>query len=83
MAIRNLTPEELAKLDALSDPEVVKSKFTWDDTFQRKLLGMILTDSFMLIQSLDKIKPEYFANEAHVLICRILFDYFQNNEILH
>jgi replicative DNA helicase len=80
MAIRNLTPEELAKLDALSDPEVVKSKFTWDDTFQRKLLGMILTDSFMLIQSLDKIKPEYFANEAHVLICRILFDYFQKHK---
>jgi replicative DNA helicase len=34
----------------------------------------------MLIQSHDKIKPEYFSNESHVLICKILFKYFEEKK---
>ena len=74
--MRDLTPEEQAQLESMTDPEVIKPKFVWDDTFQRKLLAMLLTDDFMLIQSMDKVKPEYFTNESHVLICRILLNYF-------
>jgi replicative DNA helicase len=74
--MRELTPEEQAQLESMTDPEVVKSKFAWDDTFQRRLLAMLLTDDYMLIQSMDKIKPEYFSNESHILICRILLTYF-------
>jgi len=79
--MRELTPEEQAQLESISgDSEVIKPKFAWDDTFQRKLLGMLLTDDQMLIQSMDKIKPEYFSNEAHVLICKLLFEYFANKK---
>jgi replicative DNA helicase len=74
--MRDLTPEEQAQLEGMTDPDVVKSKFAWDDTFQRRLLAMLLTDKFMLVQACDKIKPEYFSNESHVLICKKLLEYF-------
>jgi replicative DNA helicase len=74
--MRDLTPEEQAQIEAMTDPEVVKPKFSWDDTFQRNLLGMLLCDDTMLIQAADKIKPEYFGSEAHVLICKHLMKYF-------
>jgi replicative DNA helicase len=80
MAMRELTPEEQAKLEMMTDPDVVKSKFAWDDTFQRKLLGMLLTDPYMLVQALDKIKAEYFSNEAHVTIARILLEHFEKHK---
>jgi len=80
--MRDLTPEEQAKLEAMTDPEVVKPKFAWDDTFQRKLLAMLLTDQFMLIQSMDKVKPDYFSNEIHVAICKILLKYFAERKSL-
>ena len=38
--MRALTPEEAARLEEMTDGEITKSKFAWDDTFQRKLLGM-------------------------------------------
>lgn len=74
--MRELTPEEQAKLEALTDPQVTKPKYSWDDTFQRKLMGMLLTDQYMLIQSVDKVKAEYFSNEAHVIIGKILLKHF-------
>jgi replicative DNA helicase len=80
--MRELTPEEQAKLESMTDPEVIKTKYEWDDTFQRKLLAMLLTDQYMLVQSIDKIKPEYFSNEAHILICKILFGYFKERKAL-
>jgi hypothetical protein len=78
--MRELTPEEQARLDNYSDPDAARTKFSWDDTFQRKLLAMLLCDRHLLVQSLDKIKPQYFSNEAHVMICKILFDYFQKQK---
>ena len=77
MCMRELTPEEQDKLESLTDPDVIKSKFSWDDTFQRKLLSMLLVDKHMLVQSIDKLKPTYFSNEAHVIICKLLFSFFE------
>jgi replicative DNA helicase len=74
--MRDLTPEEQAKLDGMTQIQTSKAKYAWDDTFQRKLVGMLLVDKPMLLQALDKIQPEYFSNEAHVLIVRILFKHF-------
>lgn len=78
--MRELTPEEQAQLDSMSNGEVVKSKFTWDDAFQKKLLGMLLSDQYMLVQSLGKVFPEYFSNEAHVLVAKILFSHFEKHK---
>lgn len=80
--MRELTAEEQANLESLTDPDVIKPKFAWDDTFQRKLLGMLLTDQYMLVQSVDKIQPIYFANESHVLICKILINFFNKHKTI-
>lgn len=80
--MRELTPEELAKVEQMSSTGSVKVKFAWDDTFQRKLLGMLLTDQYMLIQAMDKVKSEYFSNESHVLISKILLTYFQERKAI-
>lgn len=83
IGMRELTPEEQAKLDQMTDPETLgRPKFAWDDDFQRKLLGMLLTDNYMLVQSLDKIKSDYFSNEAHVLIAKILLKHFNERKAI-
>ena len=78
--MRELTPEELHQLETMTDSDNSQCKYAWDDTFQRKLLGMLLTDQYMLVQSIDKIKPEYFSNEAHVIIAKILLRFFYEHK---
>lgn len=80
--MRDLTPEEQAKLEEMTNPDVAKPKFAWDDTFQRKLMGVLLTDQFTLIQAVDKLKAEYFSNEAHVIIAKILLKYFEERKVI-
>ena len=79
--MRDLTPDEAARIEEMTNP-VAKAKFAWDDTFQSKLLGMLLTDQYMLIQAVDKIKYDYFSNEAHVLIAKFLLSYFQEHKAI-
>ena len=83
MTMRDPTPEELAKLEVVTSASAQHiPKFAWDDTFQRKLMGMLLTDHFMLLQSMDKIRPEYFSNESHVLITKILLSHFHEHKAI-
>lgn len=75
--LEELTKEESERINQLvSEDSGSVSKYGWDDSFQARILGLLLTDKFFLVQSLDKIKPEYFSKDAHVLIASILFDYF-------
>ena len=72
-----LTEEESGRMNQLIQQDSGSiSKYCWDDGFQSRILGLLLTDRYFLIQSLDKIKPEYFSKDSHVLIVSILFDYF-------
>jgi replicative DNA helicase len=80
--MRDLTPEEQARLEEMTGPQIVKPKYAWDDNFQKKLMGMILTDQYMLLQSIDKIQADYFSNEAHVLISKILLKHFQEHKAI-
>lgn len=61
---------------ALDPDREENNKYGWDEEYQRLVLGMLLTDRYFLIQSLTLVKPNYFVNEAHILICKILFDHF-------
>lgn len=51
-------------------------RFSWDENFQRRLLSLLLTDTYFLIQSQSLIKSSYFTNESHVLACDALFELF-------
>lgn len=72
------TPEEEQVIEALL--KSVKGdnpiRFSWDENFQRRLLSLLLTDTYFLIQSQSLIQSAYFTNEAHVLACDALFELF-------
>jgi len=76
----NLSDEEKEIVQQLVTQESVKAKYAWDENFQRRILGLALTDSEFLVQAVALIKPEYFSNEAHYLICKILFDAFEKGK---
>jgi hypothetical protein len=80
----DLTPEEKERLSQITkeDTNSQTSKFGWDDSFQTRLVGMLLTDRYFLIQSLDKIKPNYFSKEIHVQIVSFLYSYFDKYKVL-
>jgi hypothetical protein len=74
----DLSQEEQRRLEELnSSNNSNTTKFGWDENFQSMIVGLLLTDKFFLVQSLDKIQPEYFTKETHILIIRILFNYFE------
>lgn len=73
----NLTPQQQSILDGFVDPyEKTGGSFQWDEDYQRLILGMLLTDFNFLIQNIDLVKPKYFYNENHILICSVLYNHF-------
>ena len=73
-----LTEEQQAIVSQLSQAEANSVKYNWDENFQRRIIGMSLTDAQFLVQAISLIKPEYFNNECHYLVCKTLFDYYEN-----
>lgn len=74
----NLKPEEEALVKSLlaANKGDAPIRFSWDDNFQRRLLALLLADTYFLIQAQSLIKPEYFTNESHVIACKCLFELF-------
>ena len=65
-------------LDKLVNPDAVKKpKYSWDDNFQRRIVGLILTDNYFIIQAITLVKPEYFINEVHSDIVNVCFSFFE------
>lgn len=69
---------QLDLVDSLVNPDNPKEQQTykWDFELQQRILGMLVSDKHFLIQGISLIKPEYFVDEAHVLIAKILFAHF-------
>jgi len=79
----DLTPEELEQLAGLTDPDSDDdAEFRWDEQFQRYILAMLVSDKHFLIQSLPLVKPNYFTDEVHKLICKLLFTHFNEYKVL-
>lgn len=72
-----LSAEEQSELQKLTNPDSLESveKYKWDENFQRTIIGLLLNDRWFATQCRDIIKPTYFLDERHQLLCRILFDY--------
>lgn len=72
-----LSPEEQAELNGLTNPDNQdsKEKYKWDEEFQRTIIGLLLNDRWFCTQCRDLIKPSYFTDERHQIVCRILFSY--------
>jgi len=74
-----LTPEEERMLDGFVDPDIPANEdhYKWDEEFQRELLNMLLKDRKLLTLSLGLVKPEYFTNEVHKVVSKLLLNYFE------
>lgn len=78
----SLSPQEQELLEKLSKPELEKTKYSWDENFQRRILGMALTDAEFLVQAIALIRPEYFSNEVHFTMCDLLFKHYEKHKDL-
>lgn len=79
----DLSGEERAELEGLTNPDAdPKEKYKWDGEFQRTILGLLLNDSWFSMQCSDLIKPSYFTDERHQVVCKILFDYLEGYKFL-
>jgi hypothetical protein len=77
--MRQLNDKEKSVLDNLVNTDAVANpKFGWDANFQRRLLGMLLTDRYFLIQSQSLVRPEYFSDTSHAMVARLLFQHFDH-----
>jgi len=80
----SLTEQQRVLLDSLggleSPDNVTPTKYKWGEDFQRSVLAMLLCDRYFLIQARDLIQPQYFTNEVHTLLCRLLYYYFDKYE---
>lgn len=74
-----LTQEEQEVLQELSQENQKASEGQYEEDYviQRNIIAMLATDGYFLIQSMGLIKPGYFINEAHQLIAKIVFNYFE------
>ena len=70
--VTEINDEQAKILDSLMQKQNYKQKFRWDESFQRRLVGILLTDKHFIAQSINLIKPEYFTNECHSDICKIV-----------
>lgn len=72
--------EEIKKISNLVNPEedTEGQQYEWDVDFQRLIVGLLLNDRWFLVQCRDLIKFNYFVDEVHQHICRIIFDYLDN-----
>lgn len=75
----DLTNEEVNILKDLIDPDTVnnKSTYNYDEEIQKEIIGLLVSDRFFTLQSAGLIKPDYFTNECHKLVSRIVFNYFE------
>lgn len=72
-----LSGDEDVQLEDLTDPDsiVVDERYKYDEEFQRSIVGLLLNDRWFSIQSKDLVKPSYFLDERHQLLCKIVFDH--------
>lgn len=54
-----------------------RAKFSWSIEIQQQILGMICCDKYFTVQCLDLVKPHYFEEKPHEIICDTVFGYFK------
>lgn len=66
-----------SRLAALGSPYESKDpKYDLESDVQSRILALMLCDKRFTSQSIGLVKPEYFSNEGHIEICKILMQYF-------
>lgn len=64
--------ETLGKLNV----EFKGDKYNWDLEVQSRILGLLLSEKTVLVQSLGLVQSNYFASESYEIIASCLFSYY-------
>lgn len=57
------------------EDETVESGYEFDQAFQQKLITLFLRDTQFALRAKDIVEPEYFAEDAHGLVFRIIKEF--------
>lgn len=81
---QEMSPEDISEVNSLTNPDEDNSneKYQWNEDFQKNIIGLLLNDRWFAVQCRDLIRPSYFVDERHQLICRILFRYLDTYNLL-
>jgi replicative DNA helicase len=79
----DLTEEQKEKYLKNTNPDAPsEDKYKWSEDFQRNIIGLILNDRWFAVQCKDIVNPNYFLEEVHQLLCRMLFAYLDAYRVL-
>lgn len=69
--------DDIEKISRLINPDdsANQEKYNWDENFQRDIAGLLLNDRWFSLQCRDLIKFQYFTDEVHQQLCRVVFNY--------
>lgn len=77
------TDKDQSVLDNLVNPDARKEiRFNFDGSYERQLLGHILTDLEFSLYASELIKPGNFTEAKHRAICSVAFDYLREYQQL-
>ena len=68
---------DLKKLNLINPDSDKEQFYDWPDELLQRILGSMLYDNWFLLQCHSLIKPSYFRERAHKMICSIILDYFE------
>lgn len=78
-----LSLKEQDVLSELVNPDSVSSeKYQLDESLQREIVGLLMNDRYFVVQSQGLIKSDYFSNDCHKYVARIIFDHFGKYKVL-
>lgn len=77
----DLTSEEQRLLSLLRDPDTVQKnvQYDFDKNVQQDILSLMMHERSFMIQAIALIKSNYFVDKAHVLLCKVLVDWFEKH----
>jgi hypothetical protein len=80
MEENDLSPEQQEILSSLQDPDTPQQiQYDFDKSVQQDILSLMLYERSFMVQAMHLIKSNYFVDKAHVLICKILMDWFETH----
>lgn len=77
--MEELNEAQKAVLANLKNPDqnVESVQYDFDKSIQQDILSLMMYERSFIIQTMPLIKPEYFIDKAHNLICKIIFEWFE------
>jgi replicative DNA helicase len=71
-----ISDKDKALVHSLIQEKKEEAHFDHSYEIDKQIVAVLLTDRHFLVQCLSLLKPTYFGDLSHELICKIVFDFF-------